>query len=91
MTPFVTGPERSAFSINPAIIFSTYYKVKRGYYRSELKLITNHPNVLQRGELTKLFRDFLEEQIRLRPANYLWSHRRWKFEYDEKKYGKQVV
>ena len=91
MTPFVTGPERSSFSVNPAIIFGTYYRIKRGYYRSELKLITTSPNALQRGELTKLFRDFLEEQIRLRPSNYLWSHRRWKFEYDEAKYGKMAI
>ena len=91
MTPFVTGPERSSFSVKPAIIFGTYYRIKRGYYRSELKLITTSPNALQRGELTKLFRDFLEEQIRLRPSNYLWSHRRWKFEYDEEKYGKMAI
>ncbi len=89
--PFVTGPERSAFSTNSAIIFGTYYRVKRGYYRSELKLITTTPNTLQRGELTKLFRDFLEEQIRLRPSNYLWSHRRWKFEYDEIKYKSLLI
>jgi len=91
LTPFITGPERGAFSANPAIIFSTYYPVKRGYYRSELTLITTNPNTMKKGELTKLYRDFLEEQIRLRPSNYLWSHRRWKFEFDEEKYGKFLV
>ncbi|MDE3145655.1 MAG: lipid A biosynthesis acyltransferase [Bacteroidota bacterium] len=91
LTPFITGPERGSFSANPAIIFSTFYPVKRGHYRSELKLITTEPNTLQKGELTKLYRDFLEEQIKLRPSNYLWSHRRWKFEFDESKYGNLVV
>ena len=89
--PFVTGPERCAFSTNAAIIFGTYYPVKRGYYRSELKLITTEPNQLQRGELTKLFRDFVEEQIKLRPSNYLWSHRRWKFEFDETKHQRLLI
>ncbi|OIR05055.1 lipid A biosynthesis lauroyl acyltransferase [mine drainage metagenome] len=91
MTPFITGPERGSFSANPAIIFSNFYPVKRGYYKSELTLITTEPNTLQKGELTKLYRDFLEEQIKLRPSNYLWSHRRWKFEFDESKYGNLVV
>lgn len=91
LTPFITGPERGSFSANPAIVFSTFYPIKRGYYRSELKLITIEPNTLQKGELTKLYRDFLEEQIKLRPSNYLWSHRRWKFEFDESKYGNLVI
>jgi KDO2-lipid IV(A) lauroyltransferase len=90
-TPFVTGPERCAFTTNSAIIFGTYYRVKRGYYRSELKLITTEPNTLERGELTKLFRDFLEDQIRLRPSNYLWSHRRWKWEFDQTKHGNLYI
>ncbi|MEP7163891.1 MAG: hypothetical protein ABI741_04305 [Ferruginibacter sp.] len=27
------------------------------------------------------YRNFLEETIREHPDNYLWSHRRWKWEY----------
>ena len=87
MAPFVTGPERSAYTTNAAILFGTYYRVKRGYYRSELKLITMEPNSFKRGHLTLIFRDYLEEQIRLRPSNYLWSHRRWKFEFDPSKHS----
>ena len=38
-------------------------------------------NELKEGELTLLYRDYLEATIRESPDNYLWSHRRWKWEY----------
>ncbi len=87
MVPFVTGPERGAVSQNTAVIFATYYKVKRGYYASEFKLYTTNPNSLPTGKLTLDYRDFMEEQIRLRPSNYLWTHKRWKHHFDAEKYG----
>jgi KDO2-lipid IV(A) lauroyltransferase len=91
MAPFLAGPERSASLYNSTVVFSTYYQVKRGYYRSEMTVITTQPKGMPKGALTKLFRDYLEEQIRLRPSNYLWSHRRWKWKFDEEKYGKLVI
>lgn len=91
MAPFITGPERGAISQNTAIFFSTFYRIKRGYYKSEFTLFTTTPQQFAKGEITKAYRDFIENEIRLRPANYLWSHRRWKFEFDETKYGKLVI
>ncbi len=91
MAPFLTGPDRSAAVYRPAVIFSTYYRVKRGYYHSEMTVITTDPKSLQKGELTRLFRDYLEKQIRLRPSNYLWSHRRWKWQFEEEKYGHLAI
>jgi KDO2-lipid IV(A) lauroyltransferase len=34
---------------------------------------------------------FFEESIRKQPENYLWSHRRWKWQYDAEKYSALVV
>jgi Kdo2-lipid IVA lauroyltransferase/acyltransferase len=34
-----------------------------------------------KGELTNLYRDVLEKTIQQDPANYLWSHRRFKFDW----------
>ncbi len=86
MAPFVTGPERLAVSTNAAIVFSTTYQIKRGYYRSELSLYTTQPKTLPKGEITIAFRNFLEDQILKRPTNYLWTHKRWKRPYDSEKY-----
>jgi hypothetical protein len=35
------------------------------------------------GQITGAFRDFLEKIIREEPHNYLWTHRRWKWDYKD--------
>jgi Kdo2-lipid IVA lauroyltransferase/acyltransferase len=78
---FLTGPDKGARRDNMAVIFVNFIKIKRGYYRFESEVISENGSEFREGELTCLYRDFLEKSIRERPANYLWSHRRWKFEY----------
>ncbi len=81
LTPFVSGPEKSARINNTAIVWVHYYKVKRGYYHADFTLVTTNPKEFKRGELTKKYVQFLEESIRKKPSNYLWSHRRWKWDF----------
>jgi len=88
--PFVTGPENSARRNDTIVVFANFYKRKRGYFHVQYEVMTEAPKTFARGELTKLFAEKVEAAIRERPANYLWSHRRWKFEYEEK-YGKLLV
>lgn len=83
LTPFVAGPEKSARINNVAVVFVHHYKVKRGYYRADFTLITTTPKAYDRGELTKTYVRWLEECIRKKPFNYLWSHRRWKEAYKD--------
>jgi len=79
--PFVTGPDKGARRNNCAVVFVNLVRVKRGYYRYELTVITENAASFKDGQLTLLYRDFLEASIRKQPNNYLWSHRRWKWEY----------
>jgi KDO2-lipid IV(A) lauroyltransferase len=79
--PFVTGPDKGARKNNTAVVFVKFVKLKRGFYRFEPRLIVENGADLGEGELTLKYRDFLEETIREQPANYLWSHRRWKWRY----------
>lgn len=81
--PFVKGPEKGARQNNTAVLYINFYKVKRGYYRFHVELITTDPNTFKEGELTRLLVNKVEDSIRQRPANYLWSHRRWKHEWKE--------
>ena len=74
-----------------AVIVLNFYKVKRGYYKSDMVLVTADSRTLPHGEITRQMMQFVEQSIRNNPACYLWSHRRWKWEFDEKKYRKQVV
>ena len=91
MTPFVKGPEKSAKLNNTAQVFVHFYSTKRGYYHSQYELLTTSPNYFKDGQLTALYVKILEEKIKQHPANYLWSHRRWRYTYDAATYGHLVV
>jgi len=91
MAPFVKGPEKGAKNSNTTILYANVYRVKRGYYKTEIELVTTDPNSFAEGELTKLFVKKIEDSIKQNPSNYLWSHRRWKIEFDENKYGSLVI
>ena len=91
LTPFVTGPEKGAKLNNIPVVFGHFYKIKRGHYHTQMEIATTSPRSFETGELTQLFASFVEKSIRSKPANYLWSHRRWKWEFEEEKYGHLVV
>lgn len=78
---FVTGPDKGARLNDPAIIFVKFIKLKRGYYRFEPTIVSESGKSFDEGEITRLYRNFLEDTIRQDPANYLWTHRRWRRDY----------
>ena len=83
LTPFVTGPEKTARIYDTTVVFAHFYKVKRGFYHVNFEVFTTAPGKTVRGEITKGYVNYLEKCIRSKPANYLWSHRRWKHEFKE--------
>ena len=91
LTPFVKGPERGATANNSAVVFGTFSKKKRGYYHIEFELLTTDPKSFAPGQLTKLLIEKTEEAIRKNPSLYLWSHRRWKYEYNPELHSKGLV
>jgi len=91
LTPFVPGPERGAKQNNTAVIFGTYYPIKRGFYKADFVLYTTTPQQIPDGKMTVDFKNYVEEQIRMRPANYLWSHRRWKWEFDPSVHAENLL
>jgi Kdo2-lipid IVA lauroyltransferase/acyltransferase len=80
--PFVTGPDKGARKNNTAVVFVKFIKKKRGYYHFENNLIAVNGAEMKEAELTLRYRDFVEQVIKDDPANYLWSHRRWKWGWD---------
>ncbi len=84
--PFVKAPESGARRGNIPLIFSHFVKERRGYYRIYFKLAEEEPASTLPGELTVRYVRFLEEVIRENPDMWLWSHRRWKWEWKEE-YG----
>lgn len=81
--PFIKGPEEGGIKNKTAIVFVRSKIKKRGYYSLECTLCTTNAAITQQGEITRAYRDFLERIIRDEPHNYLWTHRRWKWDYQE--------
>jgi KDO2-lipid IV(A) lauroyltransferase len=77
-TAFLHGPEKHAHINNYPVIFAAIRRVKRGYYELVLSPLVEDPSKLPNGEITRRFAEQLESLIREDPANWLWTHKRWK-------------
>jgi len=82
-TAVLFGTEQMAHTYDMAVVFFALKKVKRGYYEMELKLITEDPRKLPWGVITEAHTRLLEMEIRQKPENWIWSHKRWKREIPE--------
>lgn len=88
-TPFVTGPAKGAIRNNAASVLVGFQKIKRGYYHFNIEVIAEETAHLAPKVLTKMYKDKLEQIIKNDPTNYLWSHRRFKYDY-KPEYGEIV-
>jgi KDO2-lipid IV(A) lauroyltransferase len=89
-TPFVKGPAKNAITNNTHVVFAFIRKRKRGYYEAQFESVQENISELTEQELTKKFVAYLENVIRANPEMWLWSHRRWKWEWKEE-YGKVIA
>lgn len=89
LTPFVTGPAKGAVKNNSAVVIVRFRKIKRGYYHFDCKLLTEHASQFTPQQLTVIYKNEVEKIIRQDPANYLWSHRRWKYAW-KPEYGNSI-
>lgn len=80
-TCFVKGPEKFARGQNLAVTVTTTMRPKRGYYHFDTYVLTDDPAALPEGEIMRRYVKHLEDNIRLQPELYLWSHRRWKHQW----------
>ncbi|MGB1972008.1 MAG: lysophospholipid acyltransferase family protein [Flavobacteriaceae bacterium] len=79
--PVFTGAERMAKEFNFPVYYTEIKRVKRGYYTATISLLKENPSECTAYEITDLFTEKLEKQIRRDPAQYLWSHNRFKHAY----------
>lgn len=77
-TPVFMGPEKIAKKFNYPVVFCDLYRVGRGRYELNYKLVTDSPKDEPEFAITEKHTRFLEEQIIKQPEAWLWSHRRWK-------------
>ena len=80
-TPFLKGPAKAAITNNTAVVFAFINKPRRGYYEAVFTLCAEDAGTFSEQELTRKFAVYLEEVIKQYPEMWLWSHRRWKFDW----------
>ncbi|MEZ4874776.1 MAG: lysophospholipid acyltransferase family protein [Flavobacteriaceae bacterium] len=76
--PVFTGTEELAKMLDFSAVYLKIEKKKRGFYEASFILLAEHPKKYPDFEITQLFLQEVEKQIKKDPAYYLWSHKRWK-------------
>ncbi len=78
-TPVFLGIEKIAAKFDMSVVFFNVQKVKRGYYNVTIELLFESTRDLSKYKVTEAHVRRLEEIIRQRPENWIWTHRRWKY------------
>lgn len=81
--PFFSGAARYAVANDCKVLFVKVVRKKRGFHQIEIVPITTEEKKYSAEEITTRFAQLLEAQIQSSPADYLWSHKRWKHEGKE--------
>ncbi len=79
-TLFFTGSERLAKELNIPVVFGEMKKICRGKYQMEFKLISDNPLKSKDKEITEIYKNMVENQIKINPSYYFWTHKRFKHE-----------
>lgn len=81
-TSFLPGLEKLSLKYNLPIYFHEVKQVKQGYYRCKIHHLLNPLDYLKEGSITQKYAQHLEEMIIEQPETWLWSHNRFKHEYN---------
>lgn len=81
-TPFFVGGDKIARMLNMPVFFAGMRRVGRGRYEMYFKEISLPPHPEKEFIIIEKYAQVLEEEIRQQPANWLWSHRKWKHKRD---------
>lgn len=79
-TAFYTGPEEIARATRYPLWFVGLRRVARGRYAAELTVLWDGTEKLAPGELTQRYAALVEKQIHAAPADWPWSHKRWRLQ-----------
>lgn len=73
-----TGVERIAKQTGFSVVYLDMEKVKRGYYKATVRLISDNPLAEPEFQITETYIKAMEKTILRDPAYWLWTHKRWK-------------
>jgi len=76
--PIITGSELIAKKNNLTVVNFSTQKVKRGFYETTFKVLTENPNDFKDYDITDNYLRELEKSIYKAPEYYFWTHKRFK-------------
>lgn len=79
-TPAFIGYDKLSTKMDLVFIYCDIKKVKRGFYQINYYEIKPENEQFKPFEVVKKFYTLLEKTIEKNPDNWLWSHRRWKYQ-----------
>lgn len=79
-TAFYVGADKLAAAFKYPVVFVGAERIKRGYYRFSFQLLAEKGSVTnpEAFSVIETYARELEKWVQRHPADYLWSHRRWK-------------
>lgn len=77
-TAFFSGGATIAQATDMPIVFAVCQRQARGQYTVRLEMITAHPQAMDAADIIARYAELTEREVRRRPADWLWSNRRWK-------------
>ncbi len=80
-TPVFIGYDKLATRKDFVFVYCDMKKVKRGFYQINYYRIYPENERFVEYEVVEKFHHLLQNTIHKRPDNYLWSHRKWKYQH----------
>jgi len=78
-TAFYLGAEQIARATRLPIFYVAMRRVRRGFYAVELRELWDGRERTDPGELTDRYARVCESDVLARPADWLWTYRRWRY------------
>jgi KDO2-lipid IV(A) lauroyltransferase len=82
-TPVYLGAEKIASKYNMAVVFFNIQNVRRGYYTLTVELLFENCKGLPEHLITETHVRRLEEIVREKPEQWVWTHNRWKYKREQ--------
>ena len=82
-TPVFTGAERLARKLDTEVWYFNISRKSRGHYHCEFQLMFEHTKDLPEFAVTERYMRLLEDNIKECPELWLWTHNRWKRNFEE--------
>ena len=77
-TNVMLGSVGLACRLSHSVMYLKMKRVERGRYEMTLVPMCSNASEMKQEDLMRKYYDLLEEEINETPANWLWTHKRWK-------------